>query len=209
MASKTMNKNRVLLTVILEITLFLLLFDHRCGGIRPGAYQPSGDTANVQCCPKEAHAPFAYSCTVSKESVQSPQPSIWAGKTFIRILGMNKKIPFPTFIKSLPCSATFSCSPAWLPSLPHQGPHTFSINLHCPNRTATQDGIQFCTTIHPLPTSVSSTCQPYPPEAFLSAPLAHMDLSVSQFLGLDPGTWSCRGGAFTLFQCFLCMAGSL
>ena len=102
----------------------------------------------------------------------------------MRILGMNK-IPFTAFIMSLFCSATF---PAWLPSLPHEGPCTSSSISHWPSTISTRDGTHLHTTACAVPTSPPSA-RPSPvlllQGAFLSSS-GHTGPHVSPFLGLSP-----------------------
>lgn len=186
--SHTTTKNSVLLAVTQEDILSLLLFDHQEWWYWAwSASVPPGDTEGSVPIPRGHLLPLAYSCTVS----------IWGSRTLTRTVGMNKRILFTTFIKSLPCTATFPSSPRGAPSLPHQGPHTSAIHLPLPQH----DGHPGWNTIphsclhssHSSP-MCQAPLQSYPPEAFLSA---HIGLPVPQSLGLPSGTWSCGRELFT------------
>ena len=133
--------------------------------------------------PRRHFLPLAYSHTISRGQWRT-QPSIWGIRALMRILG-TKKIPL-TASGSLPCSATY---PAWLPSLPHQGPCPSSSISHWPSMSYTRDGTHLHTTDHAVSASPRARPRPIFPlqGAFLSSS-GYTGLQVSPFRGLSPAS---------------------
>ena len=138
--------------------------------------------------------PLAYSHTIGRGQCKT-QPSICGSGTLMRILG-KKKIPLTASV-SLPCSAIF---PAWLPSLPHQGPCPSSSISHRPNKSSTRDGTHLHTTAHAVSASPRARCWPIFPlqGAFLSSS-GYTGLQVSPFRGLSPASSRWGGHLVSLF----------
>lgn len=192
MAAKTINKNSVLLTVMLEDILFLLPFNHWNGGsIWSGAYWcPQKTLKRFSAHPKEVFTSLTILLHLQQRGNAEPPCQHLGQQHTKEKSGHEQKVPFTTSIKSPPCSATFSSSLACLLSLSHQGPYLFHQSPIAPTRSSPR--MEYISTNCPCTSHISAmywaSCQSYPPVAFLLAPQAPVGLPHSQFLGLSPGT---------------------
>lgn len=154
MAAKTINKNNILLAVILQDILFLFSFNHWSGGsICSGAYRcPQKTLKRFSAHPKEGFTSLPLLLYLQQRSNAEP-PARHPGQQHTKENSEHEqKVPFTTSIKSLPCSATSSSSLACFLSLPHQGSHTSSINLPLPQHDLYPGWNISPQTVHVLPT---------------------------------------------------------